>query len=271
MRRVKVVDSTFSHANAIGYGGERRGEYPLHFQWDSSPGFAETKVWTDIRLREAEGDPAGTKIALLLEPPAINSGMYEWVRSQKIFDVVLTHQRSLVEQGQPFLFYPFGGSWIREWGLFPKRKMVSVLVSGKDITEGQRLRMEAAKLPDVDSYGNGVGRYVDSKAEALRDYRFAIVIENDRTDYWFTEKLIDAISQGCVVLYRGCPSIGDFFDRGSIIPWIDLDELEAIVKSLTPEDYTSRLPAASLNIVRARQYQTPENWIAREYGKYLRL
>jgi len=267
---VKVVDSTFSHNPAIGYAGERTGETPTAFQWDMAPGPADVKVWTDIRLKEAVDDPSPCKIALLLEPPAVNPDMYDWIQeNHHIFEAVLTHQWWLVDLGLPYRFYPFGGSWIKDWGLFPKTKMISMLVSKKKLTEAHRLRHEAATLKWIDAYGMGAGRYVESKAEALRDYRFAVVIENDVGDWWFTEKLIDALSQGTVPIYRGCPSIGDFFDLGGIIRWRDVKELKAIVKSLRPRDYEMRLPAIHKNLKRAREYECAENWIAKSYSGLL--
>ena len=270
MLTVKVVDSTFSHNPAIGYAGERRGDKPRFFHWDTSPGDAELKVWTDIRLKEALDDTAIRKVALLIEPPSVNAGMYEWIAEHHYhFDAVLTHQKNLVETGHPFLFYPYGGSWIREWGMYPKDKMISMLVSPKGLTEAHRLRHQAAKLPNVDSYGNGVGRWVESKAEALREYRFAVIIENGQSDWYFSEKLVDAISQGCVPIYRGCPSIGRFFNLEGIIQWQELDELEAIVRSLTPDDYEWRRRWVEANIEQARLYQCPEDWIMRTYGSEL--
>jgi hypothetical protein len=268
--RVKVVDSTFSHNPAIGYAGERQGEKPRHFEWDTSPGTAEVKVFTDIRLQEALDDPSPRKIALLLECPAVNSGMYEWVMEHRgVFDTILTHQETLVRYGKPFRFYPFGGSWIKEWGIFPKRDMISMLVSEKGLTEGHKLRHDAAKLSRVHAYGKGVWRYVESKAQALRDYRFAIIIENDCSDWWFTEKLIDCLSQGTIPLYRGCPDIGVFFNPAGIIRWRDIEELEAITESLTEEDYEMRRVAIEDNLRRARRYQCAEDWIVERYGGLL--
>ena len=269
-KKVKVVDSTFSHNPAIGFAGERVGETPQAFRWDTSPGDAPVKVFTDIRLKEALDDPCPKKIALLLECPAVNPGMYSWILEHKdVFHTVLTHQEELVYRGKPFKFYPFGGSWIGEWGIFPKSKMVSMLVSEKRLTHGHRLRHEAAKMDLIDAYGSGVGRHVKSKAEALRDYRFAVIIENDDSNWWFTEKLVDCCSQGTIPLYRGCPKIGEFFHLGGFIRWQELDELAAILRSLRPEDYDNRMIAVYENLKRARKYQCAEDWIVDHYGDLL--
>lgn len=263
---MKVVDSTFSHNNAIGYAGERSGEGPICFDWDDSPGYADIKVWTDIRLAEAQDDSAKRKIALLLEPPAVNSGMYEWiVDNQHIFDVILTHQRFLVDRGHPFYFYPFGGSWIRDWGMFPKGEMISMLVSSKNLTEAHGLRHKAAKIPGIDVYGEGVGRYVESKSEALRDYRFTVVVENDTSNAWFTEKLIDPISQGTIPIYRGCSDIGEFFNPKGMILWQNIDELESIIEDLKIEDYDMRKEWAEENLMNAVLYKCPEDWIVKNH------
>lgn len=270
MSTVKVVDSTFSHNPAIGYAGERTGESPSQFRWDTSPGSAGVKVFTDIRLKEALDDPTPKKVALLLECPAVNPDMYEWIVGHiDTFHTILTHQEDLVSLGEPFRFYPFGGSWIRDWGMFSKTKMVSMLVSEKKLTYGHWLRHKAAKISGIDAYGMGVGRHVESKAEALRDYRFAVIIENDDSNWWFTEKLIDCFSQGTVPIYHGCPKIGEFFNLGGMIRWSDLDELGAIVRSLTPKDYNIRLSAVRDNMRRARQFQCAENWIAVHYSGLL--
>lgn len=266
MKTVKVVDSTFSHNPAIGYAGEHTGESPLYYHWDTSPGFAETKVFTDIRLKEAIDDSSPHKIALLLECPAVNAEMYDWIdRHASIFDAILTHQEYLVERGEPFLFYPFGGSWIKRWGLFPKTQMVSTLISEKMLTDGHRLRHELLKIPGIDCYGRGAGHYVESKAGAIRDYRFSVVIENQACNWWFTEKLIDCLSQGTIPIYWGCPDIGRFFDTRGIIQWSEIEELEEILANLTVEDYGQRIPWVVANLREAQKYKCPEDWIYKHY------
>lgn len=262
---LKLVGNQFG--NSLGFAGERQDEYPSLMRWDrSAPTAGDTVVFTDSNMREHKEYPGRKHIALLVESPAIRPEIYQWIRGHyREFDAVLTHQTDLVEMGKPFLFYPLGGSWIKEWGVFPKTKMFSILVSKKTGQEGHRLRHEAAKLPGVDAYGEGVGRRVESKIEALRDYRFVIVAENCVSDAYFTEKLIDAFSQGCIPLYRGCPSVGKFFNQWGIYTWRNMQDLAYLVEWIRPADYIKNVREIKENLGLAHYYQCPEDWIVRNY------
>ena len=99
------------------------------------------------------------------------------------------------------------------------------------------------------------------------DTQFHIVIESVKRDYYFSEKLIDVMSQGCVPIYRGCPDIGRFFNPYGIIQWRHLDGLKGIVKSLVPRDYEKYKPHVQDNMERARQFQCPEDWMASNYPR----
>ena len=276
--KVKLVDGLFSGGHGFrlnggdeklrhGLGFGNRKKKPCLMSWDRSlPSRRDTVVFTDDHLRIHKQYKAKKRIALLIESPEIRPDIYSWIGKHfDEFDIILTHQMDLVKLGYPFLFYPLGGSWIKKWGMFPKTKMISTVVSSKRETRGHLLRHEAAKL--VDSYGTGVGDYVKDKAKALREYRFAIVIENAVSDAYFSEKLIDAMSQGCVPIYRGCPDIKRFFNPYGIIQWRHLDGLKGIVKSLVPEDYEKYKPHVQDNMERARSFQCPEDWIVSTYPR----
>lgn len=265
-RVIKLVDASFKEAHSFGFAGENRGEKPELIQWDrSQPTADDTVVFTDSFLFKHKDYPARRRIALLIESPAIRPGIYKWIETHfDEFDIVFTHQRYLVEFGYPFLFYALGGSWINEWDIFPKSKMTSILLSFKTGTDGHKLRHQVAKLSNVDTYGSGVGEYVLPPV-ALRDYRFTVVIENTKSDAYFSEKLIDAISQGCVPIYWGCPNIRRFFNPAGMIFWDDIEELDAILKSLRPEDYVRHLPYLNENFERAKEFRCPEDWIMRVY------
>ena len=64
---------------------------------------------------------------------------------------------------------------------------------------------------------------VDSKAETLGRYRFAICFENMVLPGWITEKIFDCLAAGCVPVYWGAPEIADLIPADS---YIDMREFE---------------------------------------------
>jgi hypothetical protein len=92
-------------------------------------------------------------------------------------------------------------------------------------------------------------------------------------DFYFTEKLIDPISVGCIPIYWGCPSIGQFFDRAGIIQFNDLDQLWKIlevVKSANGADYDARRQVLEVNLDRAMSFRMAEDWAFNEYSELFR-
>lgn len=266
MVKVPLVDSTFYQSNALGLSGEREGHYPLTMRWERD-GQGRVKVWTDLRLEEARNDTAWRKVALLVESPAYSETAYKTiVEMEDVFDIVLTHNKRLLDRGSPYLFYPLGGSRLLDWGMFEKSEMVSVIVGKKCDKEGQALRHQVAEwFPEIDPYGEPYTEYMDSKAPALQPYRYSVVLENIREDYYFSEKLIDAISQGCCPIYWGCPSIGDFFDEQGIISFETMDDLAEILQTVSVADYERRLDAMRCNLEIAQGYRCAEDWITKSY------
>lgn len=264
---VKITDSTFPHISAIGLAGENRQRHPDLLRWDRTSG-GYVHVWTDIRLDEVIGDPTPKKVALLIEPRGLSEVHYDkaWeLRSH--FHSILTYDRQLVEEGEPFKFYPVGGSWIREWDMFHKSSEVSILTSDKKTTQGHLLRHAIVERFEdrLHVYGEPYTSYLPSKVPTLRRYRYAIIVESDQRDWYFTEKLIDCISQGTIPIYWGCPDIGRFFDMDGILTFGSVDELETVLKKIGPTDYKKRLPAAAWNLEAAREFRCAEDWIVENY------
>ena len=104
---------------------------------------------------------------------------------------------------------------------------------------------------------------MEYKVEGLRDYRFSVVIENCKRDYYFTEKLIDCFMTGTVPIYWGCPSIGEFFDTRGMILFDSADEAKEIIESLDKELYHSKEKFVKKNFNKAKEYIIPEDWIYR--------
>lgn len=216
-------------------------------------------LFTNRSIRLSIESSANFKAAVLTEPPAIYPDTYSWiVNNFHHFDVVFTYVRELLEIDHRFRFYPHGWCTIPrgEHRVYEKSRMVSIIASEKRMTESQMLRHEViARFRDrLDGvFGRGYAP-AESKLGFLAPFRYAVIIENSIIDAYFTEKILDAMACGTVPIYRGCPSIGEFVDIRGVIQWVEIEELESILDSLSEEDYESRLPAIRANISAAAEY-----------------
>ena len=131
--------------------------------------------------------------------------------------------------------------------------MVSIISSNKTQTNGHRLRHDIVNKLNgkIDVYGRTYNP-IDYKLDGLKEYKFHIVVENTKRDYWFTEKLIDCFVTGTVPIYWGCPSIGDFFDTKGMIIFDNVEELVDIINNLSIEDYIKRLESIKNNFNKSK-------------------
>jgi hypothetical protein len=248
-------------------GQENENETPELLEWVRSPIGVETIVFTDQNMKAAPDYIVRNKIGLLIEPRALRPWHYEAAESLRDeFKAILTFDAAMVD-GKKFLFYPFGGSYIRDWDVFDKSRSVSMITSHKAITEGHRLRHSVAMMfgDELDVFGQPRRRPFKSKAEALRTYRFSVVIESERRDWYFTEKLIDCLSQGTVPIYWGCPDIGQFFNERGFLLFSSIEELGWVLRQLTEDIYLGRMAAILENLEKAKAYRVAEDWIVKAY------
>ena len=91
----------------------------------------------------------------------------------------------------------------------------------------------------------------ETKYLYLNDYRFQIVVENDKYETYFTEKLTDCFATGTIPIYWGAPDIGKYFNTDGMI-LID-DELD--ISLLTEDYYFSKLNAIKDNFERVQKMQ----------------
>ena len=267
--KVHLVDgSFFPRERSATLAGENSGLGPESFEWTSEPTSGVT-FYTDVCLEQACGlrdrPRPSMRVAWLLEPPWKKShyaGAYA-LRNQ--FDFILTYWKDMPGYT---LFYPLGGSWIQQedWGLHDKSLPTSIIASEKRDAPGHQLRHEAIdKLGCyMDIWGRGY-HAAPSKIPMLRPYRYSVVVESWRGNWYFSEKLIDCLSQGTIPIYWGCPDIGRFFNIDGIFQFETLDELGGILDGISKADYARRLDAVRDNLERARQYRCAEDWIYRQY------
>ncbi len=265
LNNVKIIDINFAHA-----------KYTTDYQiskfinWDRSRNVSQEEILfiTDNSLSTSVNIVNNNKIGMLMEPRAINPAIYEWVSSNHgHLKNVLTYDKNLLDSCSNALFYPHCGCWIKEedQNVYGKTKLLSIIASDKRQTEGHRLRHASidvlrANNFELDVYGRGYNP-IDYKLDSLKDYAFSLIIENSRSDYYFTEKLMDSLVTGTVPIYWGCPSIGDFFNLDGMIIFNDVEDLLSKLNSLSLEQYNNMLPAIKENFEKAKEFLIAEDWI----------
>jgi hypothetical protein len=97
--------------------------------------------------------------------------------------------------------------------LYPQRFVISNLVD---------------ELSFIGCYG---GSGSPQRKDALVDYKFNIVIENEYSNNWISEKFYDNILTDTIPIYYGCKNIKEIYPEGGYILINDINNLEEI-KSL---------------------------------------
>ena len=274
MNKVRLHDGCFDKDYSATLSGENTGHGSQFFNWCRKGPCDSLFTWyTDTNLHRAKDDFQAERIAWLIEPGAISPTHYkEAYRNRGLFRKIFTFVRFFLDMGWPFEFYPLGGSWIHldNWGLHDKTELISLIASEKDVTEGHHLRhLIARHYKHIDKFGTGY-EPIESKMEGLAPYRYSIVVESWRGDYYFSEKLIDCLSVGTIPIYYGCPSIGKFFDEGGILSFDTMSGLDRIMSNLSNGGYEIRLQAIKNNIEIAKQFRCAEDWLYINHKEYLR-
>lgn len=118
----------------------------------------------------------------------------------------------------------------------------------------------------VDSGGgvlNNMGIRVQDKIKFLQDYKFTIAFENQVSDGYVTEKIIDPFISGSLPIYRGSPNVFQDFNQGSFINALDFPDLESLVHRIIEIDKDDELYN---HIMNSRILPDPvPDWATREW------
>lgn len=130
-----------------------------------------------------------------------------------------------------------------------KTKLLSVISSNKVVTEDHRQRLrfvdelKNAFGEQIDVYGRGI-RDVPDKADAIWDYKYHIVLENDHSELYMSEKLPDGFLGWTFPFYSGSPQADKSFPQGSFAR-IDMYDpvcsIETIRHHIQSNSYESKL------------------------------
>lgn len=208
----------------------------------------------------------GIPIAVLTEPREIDSHLYD-VMTLRLgyFAATITHDSHVLDRTDIIsqLYVP-GGSFLRptqKTGLAAKFRNISISVSKKNRTEGHQLRhrvaRELARPAGISVLGKGYRPYKNWKKPYQR-FRFTIAVENSKSQFYFTEKLVHPLLFHCIPVYWGSAQLPEEIDERGIIRFHSKEELQDILPTLTPSLYGEMLPFASMNDLAAQNYRHGE-------------
>lgn len=234
---------------------------PFTFRWTTED--CPIKVFIDgaivpgINYTKKSGEK---KVAWICESRSIFHAMHvplmSWEKNLDLiansYDLIFVSDKQWCQKHQNIKYSPAGSNypWIRIPKELPiKDKLVSMVASPKQFTEGHRFRHRIAeKYKDkLDLFGGACGSQRfgilrspwDHKEMTTSPYMFSIVIENDSYETYFTEKITDCFAVGTIPVYWGSPDIDSYFDSNGIIKLTDNFDISCLTKDL----YLSKIEA----------------------------
>jgi hypothetical protein len=281
---INLFDNTFSHTkNLWGYitatGVKMWGEpkevkfISRQFDYDGITFFVDDYV---SKIDLVEKINSKYKVAWLLEPRELKQRGYATIEKyHDKFDLVITHDKTLIEKFDNCRYIQQAECRVahEDWGIHEKTKGTSLIAADKRILEGHRFRYKVAEQlhskHNFDLWGKAFNKWFENKTDALKEYRFAITIHNTIEDNFFTDGIIDCFALGTIPIFRGCPNIGDFFDKDGIICFETIEELDEILSNLTEQDYYDRMESIKRNYEIAKKFKrTNEDQIIGDVKKY---
>lgn len=265
---VNLFDRDFAHAREM-HGCDACGVLPAskiryvrdQMNWDG------ITLFTDQCMSYVDQVQSHIKIAWIIEPPVIRNVWYiNHKQLEEKFDYILTYDQSLIDNN-PHKYIKYNLSSVRipesDRFMYEKPKLLSLVLSGKKLAIGHRLRHDIAEKfgTHMDTYGDQYIPYPDCLV-AYKDYAFVIVTMNCKMDYFFTEYLTHAFVTGAIPIFWGCPKIGEIFNPKGIIEFDTLYDLEKILPTLTFELYESMKPYALDNFERVKNYISTDDSVA---------
>ena len=123
-----------------------------------------------------------------------------------------------------------------------KDRLISCIASQKAGTPGHQWRLQVAQAlqkhfgQNIDLFGFGWNPIAE-KRDAIDRYHYTVVIENDASDHYWTEKLSDAILGYSVPIYAGARKVNEYFDGGihNLIHGSSIEETVEKIKRVVDE------------------------------------
>ncbi len=272
-----ISDLEFAHAPYQGVG-----KYIL---WDRYNYALKTHFYSHDEAFRPVGKP-DRRFAFLCESRSIKPETYvRFLKAKKYleseYDLVFSYDSEVLDTLNNARFVPFcAGFWygkykkdvnLSEQNYKNKSRSISILSSSKTKSWANVLRKSLAQKCKrsglADTFGTFDGGTWVAPEVTLEHYRYSIIIENDITPFFFTEKLTNCFAAQVIPIYLGATQIHRFFNPDGLITLTleDVDRIEDVLKQCTPQEYERRLPAIIDNFHRVQRFKNPMDYMFEEY------
>jgi len=76
---------------------------------------------------------------------------------------------------------------------------------------------------------NNRGKFLGDRMLLYRSHKFCLIIENCQVINWMSEKMLDAMTGGCVPIYKGSPSVASIFPDDTFVNVDDFSDLDTAI------------------------------------------
>ena len=233
------------HSQHAPFGHE--GKY---FFWDRYNYGLDTHFYGGREMPHTLGKPV-VKYGMLTESRVIAPKDYEVFYKhkglEKEFRYIFTYDEKILNEIENARFYPIAaGIWNQKMkeDLYKKKEEdLSILCSDKVMCTLHQFRLELARRCKKDRLAHTFGKfdggsYIQSVDESLDRFRFSIIIENDISDYYFSERLTSCFAAQTIPVYLGARKISQFFNPEGMILLknADLEVALGAIRQCTKED-----------------------------------
>ena len=261
--------------NMIGGGFQhdvcsQHGSTPKYIEWIKKNHTANISFYMDKVIPKIIPNPKTENYAWVMESKSIIPQVYQWCKDNVQFiethyKLLFTHEIALADLSPNFHFIKWKGKpWIKDYGIHPKSKKLSMITSSKNWCDQHDYRLKIAnKFKDqMDLFGKGFNP-ISKKEDGLKDYYYSIAMENHTYLNSYSEKLTDCFATGTIPIYSGSHGIGEIFNDDGIIKLTD----DLDINMLTPNLYFSKMKAIEENLKIVKNMPIPEDYMYLEFIK----
>jgi hypothetical protein len=195
------------------------------------------------------------------EPDCVLDMSKQVIVNQHNFDLILSWKREVLDNCKNAEKFLFGGKFIDDNKLqIDKRNEITYLTSNKYFTEGHKFRQEIFNFFESHDFDGNYQILIHNspprieKEIIFNNAKFSIIVENGKEDDYFSEKIVDCMSTKTIPIYRGCPTISQYFDVTGILCFDTLDELINIITNLPSDFYELNSKVVEKNYELSKEY-----------------